>query len=262
MDLVSIVYQYVNRFINSEELIHLLEKIDKRKFSKEENKEIDKLLEDVKIIVENVPVKIEQVEVNRISNIEHLLESCKKTLDSDNLDKEGRGFLENQYNNMLKDKEKVRDSGPRYEKLFELLTQFPTYTKYRKQMNDLELLEFITQYISVPLPPKITQEGFEDLVSVGIKEDKRESLWRLAVNYNQKEKDFSKIEDYFILKRDDYYLIELISAVEEDLETNKLIEKIIKTNDRDFINNVIKRGIDIGHIFSEEEIEKLKNAIK
>lgn len=67
-------------------------------------------------------------------------------------------------------------------------------------MNDFELLEFITQFISVPITPNISQEAFDDLVLVGIKEDKRESLWRLAMNYNQKRKDFSKIEDYFIKK--------------------------------------------------------------
>ena len=45
MDLVNIVYRYVNRFINSEELLALLKAIDESSFSAEEVVEIDKLLD-------------------------------------------------------------------------------------------------------------------------------------------------------------------------------------------------------------------------
>ena len=38
MDLVNIIYRYVNRFINSLELIELLTTIDRTKFSKKEAK--------------------------------------------------------------------------------------------------------------------------------------------------------------------------------------------------------------------------------
>jgi len=95
------------------------------------------------------------------------------------------------------------------------------------------------------------------LVKVGIEEDKREALWRLAFNYNGKNKDFSLIEDYFILKRDDYYLVELISAVEEDLNMDKLIEKILLTKDKKFINNIVKRVLDMG-ITDIEKIKEIK----
>ena len=46
------------------------------------------------------------------------------------------------------------------------------------------------------------------------------------------------IEDYFIEKRDDYYLTELISAVREDLNMKKLKKKVIATKDKKFINKV------------------------
>lgn len=128
-------------------------------------------------------------------------------------------------------------------------------------MSDLELLEFIAQYISAPVSPNISQETFNNLVKIGIKKDKREALWRLAFNYEGKKMDFTHIEDYFIEKRDDYYLTEFISAVYEDLDINNLIEKVINTKDRDFIIKCGNRAKNIG-IFNDKEIEKLKKRVK
>lgn len=88
------------------------------------------------------------------------------------------------------------------------------------------------------MPPQIDQEKFNDLVKVGIENDEREWLWRLAFNYNEKNKDFSLIEDYFIAKKDDYYLTELISAVSKDLDMKRLKEKVIATKDKKFIISV------------------------
>lgn len=83
----------------------------------------------------------------------------------------------------------------------------------------------------------------------------------MAFNYNGKKKNFSNIEDYFIEKRDDYYLTELISAVQEDLNIDKLIKKVINTKDKKFINSCGNRAKNIG-IFTEEEFEKLKELVK
>lgn len=261
MDLVNIIYRYVNRFINSEELINLLKNIDKKNFSDDEIKELDNLLQDVKKIVETFPNEIDMVEEKRISNIQHILELFGKNLDSDKLDEQAKESVNRTYNNLLKDKEKVRDSGPRYEKLFELLSNFSLYRKYCLKMNDLEILEFITQYISVPLPPKLEQKDFDDLVEVGIKEDKREALWRLAMNYNRKGKDFSKIVDYFILKRDNYYLAELISGVIEDLDLDAIIDKTLQTKDIEFIRKMANTEY-LQPIFTEEQKEKVKKFIQ
>ena len=88
------------------------------------------------------------------------------------------------------------------------------------------------------MPPQIDQEKFNVLVKVGVENDEREWLWRLAFNYNRKNKDFSLIEDYFIEKKDEYYLTELISAVPEDLDMKKLKEKVMATKDNNFITSV------------------------
>ena len=261
MDFVNIVYRYVNRFINSEELTNHLENIDKNKFSKEEVKQLEQLLEELKIIIETVPIEIDEVETNRINTRNHLLETLEKIKTNEKTEEDLKKFATEKYESLLKDKKKIRDSGPRYEKIYDVLVNNSVYIDYCENMTDLELLEFITQYISAPITPNIDQETFDCLVNVAIKEDKREALWRLAFNYNHKEKNFEKIENYFIEKRDEYYLIELISAVREDLDMDKLVDKVLKTQDKKFIFGCGNRAQKLD-LFSDEEIERIKEKLK
>lgn len=261
MDLVNIIYRYVNRFINSTELIKLLMDIDKSKLSENETKKIEELLEEVKKVIETVPIEIDQVEIKRMTSLNNILEALEKIKTNEKNSKETKNFAKKRYDSLVKEKAEIRDSGPRYEKLYELLTNNSVYVNYCRKMSDLELLEFITQYISAPVTPNIDQETFNNLVSVGIEKDKREALWRLAFNYKGKKKDFTRIENYFVDKRDDYYLTELISAVQEDLNMNELIEKVINTKDTNFIIGCGSRAKNIG-IFTDEEIENLKERIK
>ena len=265
MDFVNIIYRYVNRFINSEELIHNLESLDKEKFSKQENEEIEKIIKEVKEIVKTIPIKIDQIEINRLTMMNRLLDALDEAKISDSMDEnkqeETRNFIQKRRKSLLEDQEKVRDSGPRYEALYDCLVENKVYTKYCKNMNDLELLEFITQFISVPVTPNIDQETFDDLVEAGIKKDNRESLWRLAMNYNCKGKDFSKIEDYFIEKRDNYYLAELISGVNEDLNLDRLTQKVLNTGDSDFIKKLASTDY-LQDIFSEKQKEQVKEFLK
>ena len=255
MDLVNLMYKYINRFINSDELLEELKKLELNHYSKEEEQEIKQLILDVQNIKNTTPNEIDDIERKRLGNIEHflgLIEQAENTDLNDDLKK----LVQKKKAQFLKDRNKVYDGGVLFQSIFDLLTNHDLIGRYAKAMNDLELLEFITQYISVPMPPILTQDKFNDLVRIGIKRDMREDLWRLAFNYNHKEIDFTLIEDYFILKRDDYYLTELISAVEEDLNKDKLIDKIIDTLDKDFIDQVVQTGYQIG-IFSDEEIKEI-----
>ncbi len=255
MDLVNLMYKYINRFINSDELLEELKKLELNHYSKEEEQEIKQLILDVQNIKNTTPNEIDDIERKRLGNIEHflgLIEQAENTDLNDDLKK----LVQKKKAQFLKDQNKVYDGGVLFQSIFDLLTNHDLIGRYAKAMNDLELLEFITQYISVPMPPILTQDKFNDLVRIGIKRDMREDLWRLAFNYNHKEIDFTLIEDYFILKRDDYYLTELISAVEEDLNEDKLIDKIIDTLDKDFIDQVVQTGYQIG-IFSDEEIKEI-----
>ena len=250
MELVNLMYRYVNRFINSNELIKELKKID---ISNYQDKEvINKLIKDIEEVREKTPSEIDKVEKKRLEQIDNLLDKFKEVNTSDEQAKE---FIEKQYNNLLKEKEKIKDGGKLYNKITDLLTNNSVINKSASKMNDKELLTFITRYISVPLPPPIKQEDFNNLVKVGIKEDNREALWRLAVNYDKK-MDFTLIENYFIDKRDSYYLIELISAT-DNVNLDNLVSKVVATNDREFMIDLANRSLELS-IFTKEDIDKIK----
>lgn len=240
MNLVTLMYKYINRFINSDELLESLEELDLNNFSKEEKISINKLIDDIKIIKDKTANEIDEIEKNRLETIERIVSNINIILESDNLEKDLREKIEHRKEYLLEDKKKVKDGGKLYESIYILLADNKLINHYWNLMNDYELLEFIAQYISVPIPPQIDQEKFNDLVKVGIKNNEREWLWRLAFNYNRKNKDFSLIEDYFIEKKDSYYLTELIGAVREDLDMKKLKEKVLATKDKKFITSVKK----------------------
>lgn len=238
MDLVSLMYKYINRFINSDELLESLEELDLNNFTDEEKVSIKKLIDDIKSIKDKIPNEVDEIEKNRIEINEKYVNGIDKILQNNTLENKLKEKFLKIREGLLEDKKKVKDGGKLYESLFTLLADNDLINYYCDLLNDYELLEFIAQYISVPMPPQISQEKFNDLVKVGIENDEREWLWRLAFNFNEKNKDFSLIEDYFIEKRDDYYLTELISAVREDLNMKKLKKKVIATKDKKFINKV------------------------
>ena len=252
MELVNLMYRYVNRFINSNELIKELKKIDICNYQDKDKEVINKLIEDIEEVREKTPNEIDKVEKKRLEEIDNLLDKFKEVNTSDEQAKE---FIEKQYNNLLEDKEKVRDGGKLYTKIVNLLTNNSVINKSASKMNDTELVTFITRYISVPLPPPIKQEDFNSLVRIGIKEDNREALWRLAVNYDKK-MDFTLIEDYFIDKRDSYYLIELISAT-DSINLDNIASKVVATNDREFMIDLANRSLELS-IFTKEDIDKIK----
>lgn len=260
MDLVNLMYCYINRFINSSELLKELKSIDLSKYPEDERKIIQQLILDIGHVQETIPNEIDEVETERHSTINDILDIMGKIKENKQNDADTQKFLDKQYTQLLKEKKEIKDGGKLYANIFDLLTKNTLVNQYAEAMNDKELLEFITQYISVPIPPPITQEVFDALVNIGIEEDKREALWRLAFNYNQKNMDFSHIVDYFVEKRDDYYLAELIYAVEEDLDIDRLIDKIISTKDKEFIHNAINRGKKMATLFTDEQIKKMKNA--
>lgn len=255
MDILKLMYRYINRFINSDKLLIELENIDLSNYSKSEIKNINKLILDIKDIKSTTPNEIDDVEKMRVSKINHILELLDSARNDKSKSAKELEFIDKQYNQLLSDKDTIHDGGNLYKELFKLLTNNSIVRKYAKKMNNEELLKFITQYIYVPMPPKINQKLFNRLARVGIKNDNRESLFRLAFNYNRHSIDFCLIEDYFIKVRDSYYLTELIGAVEEDLNMDKLIGKVIYTNDNVFINDVLNICKDRG-MLNQKDIDK------
>lgn len=256
MDLVDLMYKYINKFINAPKLLEELKLVKLENYDKEEQDQIKNLVKEVENIIKTIPNEIDEIEIQRKEQAERLALSLKKALEKSDLEPKTEEKLKKQYNSLLKEKEKTKDGGKLYKTLFILVTQNDLVSKYASSMNDSKLLKFITKYIYVPFPPVLTQEEFNNLVDTGIKENKKESLWRLAFNYNRKNKDFSKIEDYFIEVRDDYYLIELVCAVKEDLNLNKLAKKVIDTNDKDFISKCVSYAKKVG-IIGDKDLENL-----
>lgn len=115
-----------------------------------------------------------------------------------------------------------------------------------KKMSDEDLLAFITEHISVPNSLPLTREKFNTLAHLAMKQDNREALWRLAFNYNNQQMDMETIENYFIEKRDHYYLAEIVSACREDISVKRVIDKVLATKDDEFIQKAYQSAIKAG----------------
>lgn len=66
MELVNLMYRYVNRFINSNELIKELKKIDICNYQDKDKEVINKLIKDIEEVREKTPNEIDKVEKKKI----------------------------------------------------------------------------------------------------------------------------------------------------------------------------------------------------
>ena len=73
MNLVTLMYKYISRFINSDELLESLEELDLKIFSKEEKISINKLIDDIKTIKDKTANEIDEIEKNRLETIERIV---------------------------------------------------------------------------------------------------------------------------------------------------------------------------------------------
>ena len=80
MDLVSLMYKYINRFINSDELLESLEELDLNNFTDEEKVSIKKLIDDIKSIKDKIPNEVDEIEKNRIEINEKYVNGIDKIL--------------------------------------------------------------------------------------------------------------------------------------------------------------------------------------
>lgn len=100
-------------------------------------------------------------------------------------------------------------------------------------MDKIELRNRLNENFS--LPDDISKELFDDVVEECIKHDDLECMWRLCFkcpNYNT-----NRIEDFYITKRNSYYVCELLSIC-SNVDIERFINKIIETNDIDFIGEI------------------------
>ena len=132
----------------------------------------------------------------------------------------------NNFEMLKKDYDKKADSYDRWYKITSYLIKNEYFNKQFDGLDDMEMLKFVTQYISAPFPPMFSKNDFDKLVLVGINNNQREALWRLSFTYAKKGYDLDKIVDYYIAQKGGYYIQELNSAVGEYLNINELIDKI------------------------------------
>lgn len=249
-ELLNICYKFFNRFITTDKLLEELTNIDISNLPKKDIEEQNKLIEEIQIIAQNTPNEIDEYviqEKEKIKNLINRFENIAK--DDKNLD-----FLNKQLENLKKDYGKEIDSHERWFKITDYINKNSYFNKVFESLTDYELLEFIAQNISAPFPPNLTQEEFDRLVNIGIKKDEREWLWRLAFNYENRSINFDSIVEYFIKKKDGYYLVELISAVGECLNIDKIIDMIYA---KELIEDLKDRKSVISYYVSEEQFNRL-----
>lgn len=257
--IVNIAYDYQNHRITNEELIEYLKNIEG---STQEKATINQLIADIQNITNSIPIKIDSLERKRIANLDILLKLCKNKLKNKAISKESQLFFSSEYNNLLKEKEKTKDGGRRFQIISSLLSSHPLYIEELKKMKNIDLLKLITQYSFAEYPLEITQHTFDELICTAINIDHREMLFRLAWNYKGKEKDFSKIENYFLKMKDTGYILALVDHVYNKQEKESIANKIIKENDIEFISKVLEGLSGTPDLFSKRIQKKLKNTIQ
>ena len=255
IELLNSCYKYFNRYITAEELIKLLNNIDTSSFSKKEKKLLNSLIKEIEKIATTVSNKEDEYIKKEKAKTKKILKKIESLPKND----EYKDFLNKQINDLKKDYARKRDSYERWNAIVTYITQNNYFNTCFENLSDYELLEFIAQYIKAPFPPKLTEEEFNNLVKIGIEHDEREWLWRLAFNYENDNMNLELISDYFIEKKDGYYLAELISAVGANLNINNIIDKI---TDKSLIKDLKKRKGVIQNYVSEEQFNKLISKLK
>lgn len=256
MDFVKIVYRYRNRFLNSEGLAESLKNISKETLDDGDLNELEIIKKDVNDIIKNTKITLDDEEINRSKSASNILKKLKIIINNpNNSDVPIMDKLQEGYENIKKREIIKRDSGNRYVELDNYLENCDLFRKYYNNMSDEELLNFITNYIKMPNPFKLSKEKLDDLIDIGIKQNNKEKLWRLAFNYAGHGIDISKIEDYYVNERDDYYLIELISAVKEYLNVDEIMDKVLDTKDDKFIHACANYATDL-ELFTWDELKE------
>ncbi|MBR3162232.1 MAG: hypothetical protein IKF19_05830 [Bacilli bacterium] len=249
-ELLNNSYKYFNRYITADELIESLNNIDKKSLSKKELHMFDKLIKEI----EKITKKFSNEEDELINMEKEKLKKIIKKFEKIPKDNECEDFLNKQLKDFKKDYYRKRDPEKKWLAITNYITNNSYFNTCFENLSDYELLEFIAKYIKAPFPPKLSEEELDNLVKVGIENDEREWLWRLAFTYEEESKILNQISDYFIDKKDGYYLAELISAVGYNLDIENIIDKIA---DKSLIKDLKKRKSVIKNYISEEQFNKL-----
>lgn len=127
-----------------------------------------------------------------------------------------------------------------------------------KEKEIIETLKSVLGYDA----PEITQEQFDNMVDYIMKNETqggnpKELIWRLCGCYEYL--NLNKVVDIFIDSRDAYYISELVSYVDGNLDQEYLIKKMIETNDLKFINEAMS---NVGDAMMYSLDKKYSNELK
>jgi len=103
---------------------------------------------------------------------------------------------------------------------------------------ELNIIADLEKKLVLDNPPKITQQRFNLIIDVLIKEDRRELMWRLCGTYSNY--NYNKVVDYFVDKKDSWYVEELVCFVNGELDQEYLVNKMIETKDKEFIKESLE----------------------
>ena len=210
------------------------------------------------ILKNNFFVKSVYKYMNKLINKDILINEIKIFLNSKigkKYKKDLNVLLDNIENKDKSLEELIINNENEYERIFDLTIHNKTYIDIAKNMSDLELMLLITSYIFVPFTPNIDQNCFNDLVNVAKNYDNAlENIWRLGMNYDRKGYNFDLLDNFFVDSKNVYYLGEYISGIHQ-INQEKIVNKIIKTKDKEFIKQILKDNFIVDNL--DEEYKNL-----
>lgn len=206
------------------------------------------------ILKNNFFVKSVYKYINKLINKDILINEIKIFLNS----KVGKKYkkdlnilLENIENKDKSLEELIVNNKNEYERIVDLTIHNKTYIDIAENMSALELMLLITSYISVPVTPKIDQDGFNDLVNVAKNYDNAlENIWRLGMNYDRKGYNFDLLDNFFVDSKNVYYLGEYIICIQQ-INQEKIVNTIVKTKDEGFIKQILENDIIVDDLDEE-----------
>ena len=140
MDLVKLLYKYINKFINSKELLADLKQIDLIKYSEDEILKIKELIKDLEKIIKEIPNEIDEAEKKRLKDIDKLLNALNNENIYKSLDEDGLDFVKRKKESLEKDKKIINDGGKLYDAVVDLLDNNELINKYFDKMSNKETL--------------------------------------------------------------------------------------------------------------------------
>lgn len=149
-----------------------------------------------------------------------------------------------------------------FSEIHELLLNNEYYINYCLNMSADDVMELSTKYLGGDVPG-VDNDFLNEMIDAAILSDIPENVWRMALNYDYRIEDKSKLEDYIIAKKDPWYIVEFITTEFIGTHINKLINGLIDTNNLKEISHLARhfKLCDNNDKYGKF-IEKLENAIK